>query len=71
MATDAEQIATIRTQTYALIVDMTANPKPTYNIDGQSISWAGYLKQLQNTITWCDQQEIGNAPFEIVSQAYT
>lgn len=71
MPTDAAQITTIRTQTYALIVDMTLNPKPSYDIDGQSISWANYLKQLQATINWCDQQEIGNAPFEIISQAYT
>jgi len=71
MPTDAQQIATIRTQTYALIVDMTANPKPSYDIDGQSVSWAAYLKTLQDTINWCDQQTIGNEPFEIISQAYT
>lgn len=71
MPTDAEQIATIRTQTYALIVDMTANPKPSYDIDGQSISWAEYLKTLQATVNWCDQQTIGGEPFEIVSQAFT
>lgn len=71
MPTDAAQIATIRTQTYALIVDMTANPKPSYDIDGQSVSWSDYLKTLQATINWCDQQTIGGEPFEIVSQAFT
>lgn len=27
-------------------VEACANPKPTYSIDGQSVSWTEYLKML-------------------------
>jgi hypothetical protein len=48
--------STIKSQTLAMITELTANPKPTYNIDGQSVQWSDYLKQLQSTVLWCDQQ---------------
>ena len=39
-----------------MIAELTANPKPSYNIDGQSVQWTDYLKQLRSTVEWCDQQ---------------
>jgi hypothetical protein len=48
--------STIKSQTLSLIAEMTANPKPSYNIDGQSVLWTDYLKQLRATVEWCDQQ---------------
>ena len=39
-----------------MIADMTANPKPSYSIDGQTVQWSDYLKQLRLTVEWCDQQ---------------
>lgn len=42
------------------LVNMTANPKPNYNIDGQQVSWADLLKTLldsQKTL----QEAISNA----------
>jgi hypothetical protein len=47
---------TIKTQTLSMIVELTASPKPSYNVDGQSIQWTDYLKQLRTTVEWCDQQ---------------
>ena len=47
---------TIKTQTLSLIAELTANPKPSYNVDGQSVLWTDYLKQLRATVEWCDQQ---------------
>ena len=32
-------------------LDLTLNPKPTYNIDGQQIEWTAYLKYLDNALT--------------------
>lgn len=64
MATNAEQIATIKTQTLQLIVDITENPKPTYMIEGQSVQWGQYLRDLQATVAWCDQQLNSEQPFE-------
>ena len=63
--------STIKTQTLAMIADMTANPKPSYNIDGQSIQWTDYLKQLRATVEWCDQQMALSVPgAEEISVAY-
>ena len=47
---------TIKTQTLSMIAELTANPKPSYNVDGQSVLWTDYLKQLRATVEWCDQQ---------------
>ncbi len=72
MPTNSEQLATIKTQTLAIIVTITANPKPSYDIDGQEILWAEYLKQLQDTIAWVDVQLVTtDGPYEVHSQGYT
>ncbi len=71
MATDPEQIRTIRTQTLAIIAELTANPKPTYYIDGQTVSWNSYLTNLQATVDWCDKKLASYAPFEFRTQATT
>ncbi len=71
MPTDAEQIATIKRQTLALIAEITSQQKPTYDIDGQKFSWGQYLQQLQDTALWCDQQAAASAPIEVRTQGYT
>ena len=38
MPSDLEQVRTIKSQTLAIIAELTANPKPTYYIDGQTVS---------------------------------
>lgn len=68
---DLTQVQLIKTQTLARIVEITAEQKPTYNIDGQSVSWTSYLKQLQETVAWCDQQLSSEDPFEVHTQSYT
>ncbi len=69
MPTDTEQIALIRSQALALIAEITAQPKPTYMIDGQTVSWTGYLKQLRDTVAWCDARLA--VPAEVRSVART
>ena len=69
MPTDLEQIATIKSQTLARIVEMTAQPKPTYDIDGQKVAWESYLKQLQATVAWCDERLSDGEPFEEATEA--
>ncbi len=71
MPNDAEQIATIKTQTLAQIAEITAEPKPSYNIDGQKIDWGDYLGQLQKTVDWCNEKLAGEEPFEFRSQGYS
>lgn len=68
---DTQSLAQIKTQTLARIAEITAQPKPTYTIDGQNISWAEYLAQLQDTVDWCDRHFAAEQPFEAKSQGYT
>ncbi len=68
---DAETIAAIKHQTLAVMAEITANPKPTYQIDGQLVAWGGYLAQLQRIVDWCDEKLAGAAPCEVRSQGYT
>lgn len=71
MATDAEQIRQIKSQTLALIEAVTIDPKPSYQIDGQGVSWSDYLAQLRHTVDWCDRQLAREEPFEIRSRGVT
>jgi hypothetical protein len=69
--TDLEQIVAIKTQTLQRIAEITAQPKPSYKIDGQNVLWSEYLAELQKTVRWCDQQCTAAAPAEVQSQGYT
>ena len=71
MPSDLEQIQTIKTQTLALIAQITADPKPTYYLDEQTVSWGDYLTRLQATVDWCERKLAGQEPFEIHSQGIT
>lgn len=71
MPTNAEQIATIKSQTLARMTEITAQPKPTYQIDGQLVAWGDYLAQLQRTVNWCNEQLAAESPIEVRSQAYS
>ncbi len=71
MSTDIQQLAAIKAQTLARIAEITAEPKPSYQIDGQKIDWADYLKTLRQTVDWCNTKLAGAAPFEYRSQGFT
>jgi len=71
MATEQEQLQRIKTQTLGLIAELTANPKPSYQLDGQEVAWTEYLRQLRETVAWCDQRLAAEEPFEIHSQGCT
>ena len=47
---DLQQITVIRSQTLTQLVDLRANPKPSYEIDGQRVSWTDYIESLQRTV---------------------
>ncbi len=71
MLRDRLQIETIKNQTLQLIEDLRANPKPTYSIDGQTVSWTHYVETLQETVDWCDRKIADSEPFEIHTQGIT
>lgn len=71
MPSDLEQLQTIRSQALASIAEITANPKPSYTVDGQSVSWNSYLRRLRQTVDWCERKINGEQPFELRTQATT
>lgn len=64
-----KMIETIRSQTLALIAEITEQPKPSYTIDGQSVSWSDYLVRLRETVDWCDRILAREEICEILSRA--
>ena len=71
MPTDLEQLQTIRSQTLEILVRVTADPKPSYVIDGQEVAWAEYLRRLQETVAWCDEKLADQEPFEFATLGRT
>jgi len=71
MPTDLEQLRTIKSQALAQLVELRANPKPSYQIDGQQVAWTEYLRQLQLTVDWCDNKLAAAEPFEYTTRGRT
>lgn len=55
-----------------LIASITANPKPSYSINGQSVSWGEYLKQLLDAQADINQKiVVATGPDEYVMEGAT
>ena len=67
MTSEAEQISSIRGLTIAQLEQLRTDPKPTYSIDRQQVSWTAYVESLQRTIDWCDKKIADYQPFEVHS----
>ena len=51
------------------MAEITANPKPSYSIDGQSISWAEYHRLLVDLIKSTGELiQLEGSPFEYSTQ---
>lgn len=46
----AAQLQTAMESLVTAYVTACANPKPTYSVDGQNVSWGEYLRMLQDGI---------------------
>ncbi len=72
--TDEERLLSIQTSRdniLNLIELITRQPKPNYDIDGQKVMWADYLKLLQSTLAALDKQVDGLLPpVEGIEQGY-
>lgn len=68
---DVQAIRLIRSQCLALIAELTLQPKPSYQLEGQSVSWSEYLGRLQEVVEWCDVKLAEAEPFEARSRAVT
>ena len=55
-------------QVVALIVEITADPKPDYSINGQSVSWSAYLAMLTEQLEKLRAAQVALAgPYEVVT----
>jgi hypothetical protein len=64
-----DDLGTAINQIAAQIKDITANPKPDYSVNGQSISWASYLSMLTEQITKLQQtQQTLAGPYQRISR---
>ena len=73
MASDAENLATIRSNILARLAEVTATKKPTYGEDGQNVDWNEYQRLLSDlsAVDSGISQAAAAVPFEIVSQGMT
>lgn len=71
MPTPAENLQTAYENVCQIIADITASPKPTYNIDGQNVQWTEYLKMLLEQQKNLLAALNGANPYEHHHQAYT
>jgi len=64
-----DDLATAITQIAAQIKDITADPKPTYSVNGQSVSWESYLSMLtEQLIKLQTAQQSLAGPYQRVSR---
>ena len=71
MPTDQQQLESIKSLAIAQLAELRAAPKPSYTLDGQSVSWESYAASLERTIDWCDRKLAALTPFEIRSEGTT
>jgi len=75
-AADVTSLKESYSRIVALIADITANPKPSYIIDGQNVQWSAYLTNLRQSLVEL-RKEIEAAtketsgPVEFASYGYT
>lgn len=68
---DIDDLKTIKTQVISLLKDLTVNPKPSYDLDGQKVSWAEYQQMLFARLDVLNQLIAADEPFELHTQGYT
>ena len=69
MATRAQNLQTALDNIAARLAEITASPKPSYSIDGESVSWTEYFSALmaqQSALRTELAQASG--PYAVISQ---
>jgi len=68
MATNLENLETIKSNLLTALASITASPKPTYSIDGQSVSWGDYYRSLMDQVKAVNELINMESPYIVVSQ---
>lgn len=68
MPTDLATLQAIKTNLLAILSDLSSNPKPSYSIDGQSVSWSEYFSMVSDQLDKINALINAENPYCIVSQ---
>ena len=69
---DLTSLQTIKTQLLARIAEITAAPKPSYKTaTGQSVDWAGYMRELTKQLKEVNALLIAEDPTYVETQGVT
>lgn len=60
-----DDLATARDNFAAKLAEISVSPKPSYSIDGQSVSWTDYYRFLSDQVDKLNEQIAAGQPFEI------
>lgn len=72
MASDLENLKTIRTNLIAYLVTESTSPKPSYSApNGQSVSWSAHYAQIMAQVNELSAQIGRDEPIEIISEVVT
>jgi len=63
-------LETARDQVAARIKDVTAKAKPSYSVDGQTVSWTAYLTELRKQLKDLNDLIAAGDPVEVASIGY-
>ena len=73
--TYTENLTEIRLRASQRLREILANPKPTYMLNGQQMSWTAYQRFLSELIKQCNELiaagDVTGVPFELHSQGFT
>lgn len=64
-----DSLNTAKANVLANLLAITANPKPTYSLDGQTVSWNDYQKMLTDQLTTLNSLiVVESGPFSYTTQ---
>lgn len=67
-----DQLTTIQQNILTQIADITANPKVSYSVDGQSVSWSEYNRLLWDMLDNCNKQiQVAGGPAWIATTGWS
>lgn len=71
MATYLENLTTARDNIAARLAEITAQPKPSYDVDGQRVEWNDYFKALTDQLAKLTETINGASIYEEQSIGYS
>jgi len=69
--TYVDDLKTTRDNIAARLAEITASPKPSYSIDGQTVQWAAYLRALTSQLEDVNKAISSAEPYEYQTRAIT